>query len=313
MTLGRRTLRLAFVWLAYASIAHAQPKPKTIAEELTGEARAEFEQGKELFEHEDYVTAHAKLERSYELSHNPRILWNLAACSAKQKKYTLAIAEADRYLLEGGAKLTPEQVDRAQQFIAGLRGLVAEATFSVTPEGAKLSIDRVPRGLVGAPTVVLLDLGTHAVQLEKDGFETARATLDVTKVGKQSFAFTLTELLKTGRIAIATDVDALIEIDGKPVAKGLYDAALPVGPHRLRIAAPEREPHEAIVEVVDGATKQVNVTLAVQRRDAAAWWPWVVGGAVAVGAGVGGYYLFKPKDTVGQPIEGSIGTIRIGN
>jgi hypothetical protein len=309
-----RILRsLVALSMTVAFPSFAQTKPKTIAEELNGEARAAFEQGKDLFEHEDYVTAHAKLERAHELSANPRILWNLAACAAKQKRYALAIAEAERYLLEGGSKLTPEQTDRAQRFVEELRGLVAEATFSVAPAGAKLTIDRTPRGLLGAPTVVLLDLGAHVVQLEKDGFEIARANLDITKVGKQSYAFTLVELVKMGRLAVATDVDALIEIDGKPVAKGVYETALTVGPHRVRIAAPDREPHEGIVEVTDGATKQVSVALAPQRKDSVAWWPWGVIGAVAVGAGIGGYYVFKPRDTVGQPVEGSIGTIRIGN
>jgi hypothetical protein len=298
--------------VTYASFAHAQAKPKSIAEELSGEARAEFEQGKELFEHDDFVTAHAKLERAYELSQNPRILWNLAACSAKQKKYALAIAEADRYLLEGTGKLTPEQTDRAQQFIAGLRGLVAEATFSVTPAGGKLSIDRTPRGLLTVPTVVLLDLGTHTVQIEKEGYEDTRTSIDVTRVGKQFYAFKLPELVKTGRVAISTDMDAIIEVDGKPVAKGVYEGAFPVGAHRVRISAPNRETHEALVEVTDGTTKQLAVTLQAKKDESSAWWPWAVGGAaVAVGAGVGGYFLFKPTDKVGQPIDGSIGTIRI--
>jgi hypothetical protein len=297
-----------------ASVASAQARQKSIAEELSGEARASFEQGKELFEHEDYVTSHAKLERAYELSTNPRILWNMAACSAKQKKYALAIAEADRYLLEGSGKLTPEQVDRAQTFVRDLRGYVAEATFRVTPAGARLSIDRVPRGLLNVPTEVLLDLGAHTVQLEKEGYETVRTAIDVTKVGKAEYAFTLSEVVRTGRVAVSTDMDALIELDGRPVGKGLHEASLPVGPHRLRITAADREAHDRVVEIAEGATMQVTVTLVAKKQESSAWWPWVLGGAVvAVGAGVGGYFLFKPSDEVGQPIAGTIDTIRINN
>ncbi len=312
MIMARSVPSIAIVLFLYTYGAHAQSKPKSIGEELSGEAYAEFEQGKDLFEHDDYVTAHAKLERAYDLSKNPRILWNLAACSAKQKKYALAIAEADRHLLDGAGKLTQDQIDRAKLFVAGLRGLVAEATFSVTPAGAKLSIDRTPRGLLSAPTVVLIDLGTHAIQLEKDGFETTHTVIDVTQVGKQNYAFALTELVKTGHLAIHSDVDAVIEVDGKPLAKGQYEGVLPIGEHRVRITAPDREVRESTVELTEGSTKELTLTLAPKKKDSGAWWPWVVGGAAAaVGAGIGGYFLFRPTDKIGQPIPGSIDTIRI--
>lgn len=312
MTPSRTAVRVAMLVTLSLNVAQAEVRSRSIGEELTGEARTEFEQGKELFEHEDYVTAHAKLQRAYDISRNVRILWNLAACSAKQKRYALAIAEVDRYLLEGAGKLSPEQTERARQFIVGLRGLVAEATFSVIPVGAKLSIDRVARGLLGSPVLVLLDLGEHTVQLEKDGFESLRTTIDVTQVGPSSYPFKLVETVKTGHLVVNSDLDALIEVDGKPTAKGAFDGNLPVGSHRIRISAPDRDAHEAIVEIHDGRTKDLTVTLVQTRRESAAWWHWAVGGAVAAaGLGVGGYLLFRPTDSVAGPIPGSIDTIWI--
>ena len=48
--------------LSFAS----QKATKSISEELSGAARSAFEQGKTLFEHGDYVTAHAKFKAAYE-------------------------------------------------------------------------------------------------------------------------------------------------------------------------------------------------------------------------------------------------------
>jgi len=53
-------------------------------------------------------------------------------------------------------------------------------------------------------------------------------------------------------------MDAIIEVDGKPLAKGVYEGSFPVGTHRVRISAPNRETHEALVEVTDGTTKQLE-------------------------------------------------------
>jgi hypothetical protein len=313
---------------AATTLAVAAPKPRALADELAGPALASYEQGKTLFEHADYGTAHAKFKQAYDASKNPRLLWNMAACSAKEKRYALAIAEVEQHLALGRRTLTPEQVEKAEAFRAELVGYVATASVSVTPTGAALRVDDEPRGVLDAPLTLYLDVGKHEVHLEKAGHEPLTQTVTVREVGKAAFAFTLKPIaIAATRLLVQTDVEGAIELDGAPVGTGLYEGAVKPGPHRLRIAAPGKAPYEATVEVANGATKQLTVSLSAEagvlaplpiaraprEEKGAAWWPWAVGGAVlAAGAGLGAYVLTKPEPIPGAPAtNGTLGTLEV--
>jgi hypothetical protein len=308
-----------------SSLVFAQAKPKTLGEELSGPARESFEQAKDLFDASDFGTAHAKYREAYRLSRNPRLLWNMAACSARQKRYAQAISEAERYLAEGRAKLTADQITKAETALTDWRAFVATATLTVTPSGAELRIDDEARGVVNAPLVVYLDVGKHEVHLERAGHEALTQAIVIREVGKASFSFALKPVsVAPARLVVNTDLEGAIELDGKAAGKGLFEGTLAPGAHRLRIAAPGKSPYETTIELAAGATKQLTVSLTAaggplapaasatgaepEEKKGAAWWPWAVGGAVlAAGAGVGSYYLFKPETTPGA--AGYVGTL----
>jgi hypothetical protein len=321
-------IRGLVVVLMASSLAFAQAKPKALAEELTGSALASYEQGKVLFEHGDFGTAHAKFKQAYDASGNPRLLWNMAACSAKEKRYALAIGEVERHLALGRRTLTADQVEKAEAFRAEVSGYVATATVSATPSGAELRIDDEPRGELSAPSSFYLDVGKHEIHLEKAGHEPLTQTVTVREVGKVTFAFTLKPVaVAATRLVVRTDADGAIELDGAPAGRGLYEGDVKAGVHRLRVVAPEKVPYEAMVEVAAGATKQLTVSLSAaagalapvpaararSEEASGAWWPWALGGAVlAAGAGVGAYVLMKPEPIPGAPTtSGTLGNLEV--
>jgi hypothetical protein len=56
-------------------------------------------------------------------------------------------------------------------------------------------------------------------------------------------------------------------------------------------------PYKAQVDLRDGETRSLEVTLENERTGSPVW-PWIVGGvAVAAGAAIGGYFLLQPQDT----------------
>jgi hypothetical protein len=318
--------------LLVAATAFAQAKARPLLEELSGQGRTSFEQGKELFEGGDYATARAKFKESYNYSKNPRLLWNMAACSARMQHYVDAIVEAERYLAEGQGKLVKDQTDTANGSLAEWRTLVATATITVTPSGAELRIDDEPRGIVNAPTAIFLDMGKHEFHLEKAGYEPLTQTVNVREIGKISYAFTLKPVaMVAARLVVNTDLEATIELDGRPMGKGLFEGTVAPGAHRLRVSAPGKVPFESLVEATIGATKQLTVSLSAERspllgavqastapnaepraeeKQGSAWWPWAVGGAVlAAGAGVGAYYLFKPEEP--GALRGTVATVEL--
>jgi hypothetical protein len=295
--------------LSLALPARAQSKPATpraLSEDLQGPARAAFEQGRVLFEHGDFVTAHAKFRQAHELSGDVRLVWNMAACSSKQKRYARAIAEAERYLAEGRAALTAEQQDRARGFVAEMRTLVAETTFVVAPEGASVSVDGDPLVPVEGRLTKLLELGSHDLRIAKAGFVPIAQPLTISETGKATLAFALEAVRRTGRIVIETDREATVAIDGVTVARGYFEGELDPGPHAVRISRDGQEPYDVTAQIAPGTTKQLAISL--RANDSGPWWPWAVGGAVLVaGAAVGGYYLFKPDDRQAPFVPGTAG------
>jgi hypothetical protein len=183
--------RTAALLLLASSVAFAQAKPKSLAEELKGGALESFEQAKDLFDHGDYETSHAKYTQAYEASKNPRLLWNMAACSARRKRYAQATVEAEKYLADGRSVLTKEQIARANEALSDWRAFVATATLTFSVPGATVLVDKEPVAVEGVEKAVLLDMGTHEVQATKAGYEPFRDTIVVKNVGKIAFPITL--------------------------------------------------------------------------------------------------------------------------
>jgi hypothetical protein len=298
------------VGLLIAAPAFAQTKaPRALAEELEGEARLSFEQGKELFEHGDFRTAHAKFRSVYEQSKNPRVLWNLAACSSREKRYARAIAEAERFLAEGGTSLSDEQVGRAVNFVREMKTFVAEVSLTVAPEDAVVTLDRETTPLLRGTAKVFLEVGAHDLVLEREGFESLHASVAVDTPTPLAKAFRLRPVVTAARLVVDAPADARIELDGTLVARGHFDGSVDPGAHRLRVEAEGRDAYASVVDLVAGSAKTVSVSLS-DASAGRAWWPWILGGsALAAGAAVGGFFLLRPDPRQEPQVPGTLGTV----
>jgi hypothetical protein len=314
----RGAVAAAAVALACASAlerpACAEPPPRparTLAEDLQGPARAAFDQARTLFEHGDFVTAHAKFREAFELARDVRLVWNMAACSSKQRRYARAIDEAERYLADGQGLLSAEQQERARAFVTEMRAFVAEASFVVSPEGASLAIDGEPvtalTGTQGRFTR-LLEVGVHEVAAERADHEPHRERLTVEGPAAIARTITLVPVARLARLVVEAPGDARVLVDDRPATRGRFEGPLPPGPHRVRVEADDREPYVVVFDLAPGASKSVSVTLTPVARTP--WWPWAVGGAaVACGAALGGYLLLKPDPVQEPQLPGTLGTV----
>jgi hypothetical protein len=174
----------AIVCVAATSGA-AEKAQKPLNEILRGAALDAYLKGRDLFEAGDVVTGHAKLVEAYETSKNPRLLWNMAACSKSSRNYARAIDELTRFLADGRDQITADQAKRAEEVRATLYSLVAAATITRAPEDATLAIDGEPATRGAGP--YYLELGKHELRLEREGFAPEVRTIDV----KQTKALTL--------------------------------------------------------------------------------------------------------------------------
>src|SRR5215472_3221816 len=77
--------------------AHAQTPPP-LTRSLRGEALAEYEGGRALFKEGEFAGALARFRRASELSSDPRLLWDMAACEQKLGHIAKMATLIDRYL-----------------------------------------------------------------------------------------------------------------------------------------------------------------------------------------------------------------------
>jgi hypothetical protein len=158
-----RKLVFAAILLFASPVLADDPKP--LGDSLTGEARALYEIGKSSFDGGDVPGALGRFTRAHELSNDPRLLWNMAACEAGLKHYARAMLLVDRYLGESGALLTDKDRQQATRFRAAAKPLVATVSLTVAKD-VKIAVDGEP---VPTSSLLYLDQGKRRVTFTRAG------------------------------------------------------------------------------------------------------------------------------------------------
>lgn len=313
--LRSRLLIASIAGLLFAfPVAAAGPAPAPLAQSLTGEAKAAYDSGRLLFEDGDSQGALAKFSRSYDISHDPRLLWNMAACEKELRHYARAATLVGRYLIEGGSRITAEQRQSALETQSALRAFYVNLKLKGVPDGATVSIDRRQVAQMPLSEPLLVDLGGRRLRVEQPGFEPYEIELNVAGGGELQVTVTLERssvvAVVPPRLSVTTaGTEDIVVIDGKVVGSQRWEGPVAVGEHTVRVTAAHKKPYEAHVQLLPGSTRSLQVTLEDEKHGSSLWL-WVAGGAaVAAGAAVGGYFLFKPQDAPGSHPEGKLATV----
>lgn len=294
--------------LAVAAPAQAQPKPP-LATSLSGASRSDYEAGRTAFAAGDFSKALIHFTRAHEVSSDPRLLWNMAACEKSLKRYAVAYSLVTRYLKEGSSMVPAEAVANAKETLKALRASYSLLTLKNVPPEALVFVD----GASVRPTSedpVVLDVGAHKVKVTADGFVPFEA--DVTALGTTdvSLEVVLRQLAPSlTRLAInASEEEANVSVDGTFVGQGRWEGALAPGPHTVKVTAAGKKPFETILNLEPERPRTIDVTLDSSRPV----WPWIVGGAVVVvSLTVLGIVLLKPEDEPGSAPAGKLGTVQL--
>jgi hypothetical protein len=293
---------------------------KPLSESLAGEAKAEYEAGKLLYEDGDYAGSSLKFQRAYELSKDPRLLWNRAAAEKNLRHYVIVKELVQQYLKESSGYITDMDRADAEALIETVSAFVAKLNVTVNQPGASISVNGKPVGKSPLTEPVMVDMGQHEIKVELAGFKPFSRMVQVAGGGTTAVDFTLEADKHEGILRIIVGHDAMIRVDGKMVGMGQWQGTLPSGVHTVEVSAKGKQTYvgEGLVQDNQTATMRVNLQNEPAKAAPAAGsgvptWLWVGGAAVlAVGAGVGGYFLFKPEDKgPPAPVEGSLGTVEL--
>jgi hypothetical protein len=254
--------------LAAAPAANADPagapkaKPaavKSLAQTLTGPAKADYDAAKLLYGDGDYAGALIKFQSAFDATKDPRLLWNIATCQKALRHYSKVILLLKRYTTEGGALVSAGDIRDAQDLIVALEPFTGKLTVKVNEDAASVSVDGEPLGASPLAPVVV-DIGERHVRVTKEGFAPfektiplggAEATVDV-KLEKD---------VHEGRLAVSAPAGATVFLDDKPVGTGKTQLSVPAGGHQLRITAPGMRPYQSEVVIQDRETRTVEVAL----------------------------------------------------
>jgi hypothetical protein len=154
---------------------HTQPP---LAQSLHGAARDAYTTASRRFKEGDFPGAEAKYSEAYDLSKDPRLVFDMGICEKELHHYARMAQLLQRYEQEAGPSLSDEDRKRTDEALAAVPRYIGMVTIVVDTAGATVTVDGEPAGQ--APAVsVSLDPGKHTVVVTKDGYESVERPISV--------------------------------------------------------------------------------------------------------------------------------------
>ncbi len=298
----RHRLRLGvlFVVLSAAPSALAQPSAAPLSESLKGDAKDAYTSARILLNNNDFTGALSKYKEAYARSSDPRLLYDMAICEKNLKHYARMAADLQEYERHAGPTLTGDEKQIVEDALAATKNLVGALRLTVSEPGASVTIDGETVGTTPLTSPVVLDLGAHKIAVTKEGFASTDKVVQIAGGGESAAEVILTPTApkaNTSHLLVSADPRSSIAIDGQLVAAGRFEGDEKPGPHEVVVTETGMRTYKAEVDLREGERRTMQVSLEPDRNGPVLW-PWIVGGAaLAAGAVVGGYFLFKPSDT----------------
>jgi hypothetical protein len=240
-----RSVAFVVAGVLAAQPAMAQPRPAApavadVRSQLTENARKAWDAAKQLAEAKDYKGALVELQRAYELSNNPRILFNVGALEKLLTHYARAVDAWERELREGAGKLTPAEETEARSSISIVQQFVTSIDVTANEAGATLFIDDYPVGKTPFAAPVRIDVGKRTVRLSKDGFVDAVQTVDAASGQRLPVSFTLEPKNKTALVSVTVGgaPSATVFVDGKDMGPAPFKGELSAERHTIEARSP---------------------------------------------------------------------------
>ncbi|MEO8181948.1 MAG: PEGA domain-containing protein [Deltaproteobacteria bacterium] len=244
--------------------AHAKP----IRDELPREAREQWDAARELHDAGDFKSALVYFNRAYEMSNNPRTLFNIGVCWKDLTKYSEAIKTWEKQLTFR-KKLPKDDIQKAQTAIVALKQFVSTIEVKADEAGAQLMVDGIEVGVTPFLEPIRIDVGRRQLRLLKDGFEAAEKSVDVTRGKVASVQFDLQHVNKTGTVSVTVDgpKSATVYMDGRELGEAPYNGPVSAGPHTFEARATGYATVQQSAEVVYGDSLSVTLSLAEAKTD----------------------------------------------
>ena len=258
----KRVLLAAGLALAVAAPAQAQPTA-----EARAEAQARFDRGLTLYDEGQHDAALAEFQEAYALWPRYQILFNLGLVHAERGQAVEAVDYFERFLREGGDRLSPARREVAEARLAEQRARIARVMIRVDVEGATITVDGddVAEAPLAAP--LRISAGEHAIAVSAPRYATARRTVRLAGDVDVALDFELERAVEErGSLRIRSILEGVaVTVDGAAVGETPLDGTIGAEPgaHVLTGARRGYLPRRADVVVALGAETEVRLDLEV--------------------------------------------------
>lgn len=255
--------------LSASNVAWAQGR-KSVRDQLPLEARGHWDAGIALAQRKNWDAARASFRVAYDLSKNPRVLFNVAVAEKELGRYAAALEVFKKEQVEAKGQLAPDEDKELSLAIAGLEKLVGQLTIEINEKDADVFIDdeKIDKATLPGPYVV--KLGERRVRAVKAGFQEAVESLQVPPGGKATATLRLQPLVKTSRVNVNVvgPANAIVKIDGKEVGPAPYAGLVNVAadPHQFTAEAPGYVAATQSAIVRDGEVLNLTLQLAPEQE-----------------------------------------------
>lgn len=249
--------------------AWAQAK-KSIRDSLPTEAQGHWDAGVALAKRKNWDGARTSFKAAYDVSKNPRVLYNIAVAEKELGRYAAALENFRRELAEGKGQLSPADEADIRAAIGGLEKFVAELTIGINEKDADVFIDNEKIDSSKLPGPFTVQLGERHVRATKLGFGEAVESIQLAGGGKGKVTLKLQPLLKTSRVNVSVvgPTNAVVKIDGKEVGPAPYAGQVGVSsePHQFSAEAPGYVTATQSAIVKDGEVMNLTLQMSAEQH-----------------------------------------------
>lgn len=142
-----------------------------ISDEAAAESRLHFDRGVQSYKDGSLNSAMAEFSRAYELTHDYRLLYNVAQVESERHEFVHAIETFTEYLKLGGGAIPEERRTEVDTNIMRLRARVGELWVSANTPGGEVWIDNHLAGKLPLKAPILVNAGPCVVRVSSSGYK----------------------------------------------------------------------------------------------------------------------------------------------
>jgi hypothetical protein len=154
-------------------------EPAAPPAEAVEAAKGHYKRARELYDENNFRGALVEMQRAFDLSKNPKLLFDLGQVHYQLQEYPAALDAFSRYLAVNKGTLSPQRVEEVQKDIDKLKTRIGTVRITSNRPGAQILVDDAPAGVAPLADPVLVGAGRHKITATAEGQTALPKVVDV--------------------------------------------------------------------------------------------------------------------------------------